>query len=339
MKRLKGLIVCAALCLAVLCLSTGCGKKENADGLSEVKLCEVAHSYFYAPMYVAIEKGYFKEEGIDLKLTNGSGADNVMAALVSGEADIGFMGSEQSIYVYNQGMKDHVVNFARLTKRAGNFLVVRKGVEYKTLPDGTFDFNSLVGKKVIGGRQGGMPEMVFEYILDKQGIKKSDVNIIQNIDFGYTGQAFAGGEGDYTIEFEPAASSLVKDGYGEIAASLGMASGYVPYTAYCAKGSYIEKNEETIRKFTKALERGLAFVNENDAETISEVIAPQFKGMDKDTIAAGIKNYKEQGTWTENLVFEESDYNLLLDILEFSDMIEKRPDFSKLVTNKYLSKK
>lgn len=321
--------------LLMLVMLAGCKDKEEEGALTKVTLNEVAHSYFYAPMYVAIELGYFEEEGIELKLVNGGGADNTMTALISGEADIGFMGSEQSIYVTNEGIEDTVVNFAQLTQRAGNFLVARNGTDYKLKEDGSFDLNSLKGKNVLGGRAGGMPEMIFEYILYQNGIDKSDIDITQNIDFGYTGQAFASGEGDYTVEFEPAASSLVTGGYGEIVASLGVESGYVPYTAFCAKQSYINDNKDTIQKFTNALQKGLDYVNSHSVMEIAEVIAPQFEGYDAETIAIGLENYVNQDTWKEDLIFEESSYDLLLDILEYSKVIEKRPDYTKLVTKEF----
>ncbi len=335
MKKLIAILLVAAMVLCIPACGTKKDKEKNESGLVKVTLNEVAHSYFYAPMYVAIEMGYFEEMGIDLELVNGSGADNTMTALISGEADIGFMGSEQSIYVENQGNKDTIVNFAQLTQRAGNFLVVRDGVEYKIKEDGSFDFKSLEGKQVIGGRDGGMPEMVFEFILSREGVDKEKVNIIQNVDFGYTGQAFASGTGDYTIEFEPSASSLVAEGYGVIAESLGVASGYVPYTAYCAKQSYIEENEDVIRNFTKALQKGMDYVNSHDTKEIADVIAPQFEGYTAETIAVGLDNYKKQDTWKENLVFEKESYELLLDILEFSGVIDERPDYEKLVTTVY----
>ncbi len=334
---MKKVIAFLLLCTMALML-VGCKREEKEGALTKVVLNEVAHSYFYAPMYVAIELGYFEEEGIDLTLVNGSGADNTMTALISGEADIGFMGSEQSIFVTNEGMSDQVVNFAQLTQRAGNFLVAREGVEYELEEDGSFDLNSLKGKTVIGGRAGGMPEMVFEYILYKNGINKSEIDIIQNIDFGYTGQSFAGGEGDYTIEFEPSASSLVEEGYGEIVASLGVESGYVPYTAFCAKESYIKENGDVIQSFTNALQKGLDYVNTHTVEEVAQVIAPQFEGFDAATIAVGLKNYEEQDTWKEDLVFEEESYELLLDILEYSDVIDKRPAYEDLVTKEFAEK-
>ena len=206
--------------------------KKSAKELTEITLNEVAHSIFYAPQYVAIEEGYFAEEGIDLTLVTGFGADKVMTALLSGEAEIGFMGSEASIYTYSGGAGDAPVNFAQLTQRAGNFLVARE-----EMPD--FTWADLIGKDVLGGRKGGMPQMVFEYILRQNGIDPSEVQIDQSIDFGSTAAAFSSGKGDFTVEFEPGATTLEQEGVGTVVASLGTDSGYVPYTAYCTKSGYL----------------------------------------------------------------------------------------------------
>ena len=177
--------------------------------------------------------------------------------------------------------------------------------------------------------------MIFEYILHQNGIDKADIDIIQNVDFGYTAQTFASGEGDYTIEFEPSASSLATEGYGDIVASLGVASGYVPYTAFCAKQSYIDKNRDSIQKFTNALQKGLEYVNSHTVMEVAEVITPQFEGYDAETIAVGLDNYVKQDTWKEDLIFDESSYDLLLDILEYSEVIESRPAYSDLVTTDF----
>ncbi len=229
---------------------SGCQAKPSSDSAVPVTLNEVAHSIFYAPQYAAIELGYFQEEGIDLTLVNGAGADKVMTALVSGDADIGFMGSEASIYTYANGSKDYAVNFAQLTQRAGNFLVGRQQEE-------DFQWESLAGKKVIGGRKGGMPQLVFEYILKKHGLDPAaDLSIDQSINFGLTAAAFPSSDADYTVEFEPFATTLEREGSGYVVASLGEESGYVPYTAYSAKKSYLEAHPDVIQKFTNAIQRG-----------------------------------------------------------------------------------
>lgn len=322
---------CSILLIALtLCMTLSACSKD--DGMTKVQLTEVAHSIFYAPMYVAIEEGYFEDEGIELTLVNGLGADKTMTAVLSGEADIGFMGSEASVYVYNEGAEDYVVNFAQLTQRAGNFLVSREA-------DEDFKITDLKGKTVLGGRKGGMPQMVFEYILKKYGMDPAtDLTIIQNIDFGMTAQAFAGGSGEYTVEFEPSATALEKEGSGYVVSSLGVESGYVPYTAYSAKKSYIEKNPEVIQGFVNALQKGMDYVNTHTAEEIAKVIQPQFAETDLDTLITIVTRYYEQDTWKENLVFEEDSFTLLLDILESAGELEKRPPYADLVDNTYSEK-
>ena len=321
-------IVCGILagCL-VLATATGCQK--NASGKTPITLNEVAHSIFYAPQYAAIELGYFDEEGLDVTLVNGGGADKVMTALVSGEADIGFMGSEASVYTYANGEADYAVNFAQLTQRAGNFLVGRE-------PEPDFQWENLKGKKVLGGRAGGMPQMVFEYILKKNGIDpKTDLSIDQSINFGLTAAAFTSNDADYTVEFEPFATALEQEGNGHVAASLGESSGYVPYTAYSAKKSYIEKHPEIIQKFTNAIQKGLDYVNTHSAEEIAETIKPQFKETDTEKIAIIVDRYKEQDTWKGNTVFEKESFELLENILEEAGELDTRVPYEDLVKTEF----
>lgn len=334
-----------AMLLSITAL-TGCNseestppKKESLENSTEilpdskkVVLNEVAHSIFYAPMYVAIEEGYFEEEGINLEVVTGFGADKVMTAVLSGEADIGFMGSEASIYAYNEGANDYVINFAQLTQRAGNFLVARE-----EMPN--FKWNDLRGKTVLGGRKGGMPEMVFEYILKQQGLDpQKDVTINQNIDFGSTAAAFAEGQADYTVEFEPGATTLETGQKGYVVASLGSDSGYVPYTAFSAKKSYIEKNKETIQGFTNALQKGMDFVQTHTPEEIAKVIEPQFKETNLDTITTIVSRYYEQNTWKEDLIFKKESFELLQNILESAEELTKRAPYEELVTTEFAQK-
>lgn len=309
----------------------GCGLRTSLkdETLEKVILNEVAHSIFYAPMYVAIEEGYFQEEGIDLELVTGFGADKTMTAVLSGDAQVGFMGSEASIYTYLGGTEDYVVNFAQLTQRAGNFLVARTAVE-------DFDWKMLEGKNVLGGRKGGMPEMVFEYILKKNGMDPTaDLSIDQSIDFGSTAAAFAGGLGDFTVEFEPAATSLEKEQKGYVVASLGKDSGYVPYTAYCAKKSYMENHPTIIQGFTNALHKGMLYVNTHTPEEIATVIQPQFEETDLDTITTIVSRYYEQETWKNNLIFEEDSFTLLQDILDDAGELSERVPYETLVNTEY----
>lgn len=302
---------------------------SGTDEKVEVTLNEVAHSIFYAPMYAAIEEGYFSEEGIELTLVCGFGADKTMTAVISGEADIGFMGSEASIYTYAEGATDHVVNFAQLTQRAGNFLVARE-----EMPDFTWD--DLKGHLVLGGRKGGMPQMVFEYILKENGIDpSSDLEINQNIDFGSTAAAFAEGQGDFTVEFEPGATTLESEGRGCVVASLGEDSGYVPYTAFSAKQSYIDEHPDIIQGFTNALQKGMDFVQTHTPEEIASVIEPQFPETDLETITTIVTRYYEQDTWKSNLIFEQSSFDLLQDILESAGELDERVPYDELVTTQF----
>lgn len=323
------LSVSLAAALAAGALS---GSVMAEEELTKVTLNEVAHSIFYAPQYAAIELGYFEEEGIDLTLVTGFGADKVMTALLSGEADIGFMGSEASIYTYSGGAADAPVNFAQLTQRAGNFLVARE-----EMPD--FEWSDLIGRDVLGGRKGGMPQMVFEYILRQNDIDPAeDVNIDQSIDFGSTAAAFSGGQGEFTVEFEPGATTLEEEGVGYVVASLGTDSGYVPYTAYCAKTSLMEEHPETVQAFTNALQKGMDYVNSHTPEEIAETIAPQFAETDIKTITTIVTRYYEQDTWKDNLIFEEESFELLQDILEDANELEERVPYKELVTTEFAQK-
>ena len=333
MKKVKKL--CALLLAGVLPVMAlvGCGGTEDKGGASgektKVILNEVAHSIFYAPMYVAIEEGYFAEEGIDLELVTGFGADKTMTAVLTGEADIGFMGCESSVYTYAGGTEDYVVNFAQLTQRAGNFLVSREPID-------DFTWDMLKDKDVLGGRAGGMPEMVFEYILLKNNIDPAaDVRIDQSIDFGSTAAAFSGGQGDFTVEFEPHATMLEQKGEGYVVASLGEDSGYVPYTSFSAKKSYIENNPETVQAFTNALQKGMDYVGSHTPEEIAKVIAPQFAETDLDTLTKIVERYHTQDTWKGDLVFEEESFELLQNILMEFDVQEAKVPYEDLVNTEF----
>ncbi len=329
----KEVSVLFAIVLGISTIFTGCGKEKREEAeLTPVTLNEVAHSIFYAPQYVAVEEGYFVKEGIKLELVTGFGADKVMAAVLSGDADIGFMGSEASIYAYQQGAQDPVINFAQLTQRAGNFLVARE-----KMPD--FKWEDLKGTDILGGRKGGMPEMVFEYILKQNGIDpEKDVNIDRSIDFGSTAAAFMGGQGDFSVEFEPSATALEQEEAGYVVASCGVDSGYVPYTAYSAKDSFIQENPQIIQGFTNALQKGMDYVNTHTPEEIAKIIKPQFPENDLKTIETIAKRYQEQDTWKENLVFEKESFELLENILEDAKELEKRVPYEELVNTEFAEK-
>lgn len=318
-------ILLFSLTIILLATSTIFGCKENESTLTKVRLNEVAHSIFYAPQYVAIELGYFEEEGIDLELTTGFGADKTMTAVLTDAADIGFMGSESTIYTYVEGADDYPVNFAQLTQRAGNFLVSRTPIE-------NFSWSDVMNTTVLGGRAGGMPQMIFEYILKKNGINpETDLDIVQNIDFGLTAGAFSSGKGDFTVEFEPGATSLELEGTGYVVASLGIDSGYVPYTAYSAKKSYLNENPEIIQGFIRAIEKGMDYVATHTPEEIAKVIAPQFKDTDVTTIAIIVDRYKSQDTWKTDTTFEKEAFDLLVDILMDAGELDKRVPYEDLV--------
>ena len=337
MRKLKWIALAAAVMMTITALPvTALAKKKDSTEdktLSKVTLNEVAHSIFYAPQYVAIEEGYFEEEGLDLTLVTGFGADKTMTAVISGEADIGFMGAEASIYAYQEGATDPVMNFAQLTQRAGNFLVARK-----EMPDFTWD--DLKGKKVLGGRKGGMPEMVFEYILKNNGLDpETDLTIDQSIDFGSTAAAFTGDtSADFTVEFEPSATLLEQEGNGYVVASLGTDSGYVPYTSYSAKASFLEDHPKTIQKFTNALQKGMDYVSTHSAEEIATVIAPQFPETDLATVTAIVTRYYQQDTWKDNLIFNEESFQLLQDILQDAGELSRRTEYTDLVTTSFAQK-
>ena len=306
--------------------------------MEKVTLNEVAHSLFYAPMYVAIEEGYFEEEGIDLDLVTGYGADKTMTALLTGEADIGFMGSEASIYTYLQGAKDYAINFAQLTQRAGNFLISREPID-------DFSWDMLKGHYVLGGRKGGMPQMVFEYILKKNNINPdTDLTIDTSIDFGSTAAAFAGakkgenGYADFTVEFEPHATSLEAQQTGHIVASLGTDSGYVPYTAFCARKSYYADHADTLQHFTNALQKGMDYTATHSTQEIASIIQPQFKETDLDTITTIVTRYQCQDTWKTDLLLEQSTFELLENILMAAGELDSFVPYNELVDTSYAQK-
>lgn len=336
MKKFKPVSILLTAVLLISVLVSGCSPKtESGASAKKVVLNEVAHSIFYAPMYVAIEEGYFADEGIQLELVTGYGADKTMTALLTGEADIGFMGSEASIYTYLQSAQDYAVNFAQLTQRAGNFLVSRTPID-------DFNWDMLKGTYVLGGRKGGMPQMVFEYILKMNTIDpEKDLTIDTSIDFGSTAAAFAGakegdaGYADFTVEFEPHATLLESQQAGYIVASLGVDSGYVPYTAFSVRKSYLEENPETLLSFTKALQKGMDYVASHSADEIATVIKPQFPETELDTITTIITRYQTQDTWKKDLVFTEDSFMLLQNILIEAGELENYVPYDDLVNNTF----
>ena len=306
----------------------GCSQKQTSD-LTPVRLNEVVHSVFYAPQYVAQELGFFEEEGLDVSVSVGQGADKSMTALLSDSADIALLGTEAGIYVYNEGKEDYPLAFAQLTQRAGNFLVSRQ-------EEPNFQWSDLKGKSVIGGRIGGMPELVLQYVLKQNGIvPNKDMELINNISYTSTSGAFVGDIGDYTVEFEPTATALEQQGNGYIVASLGTASGYVPYTVYMATSTYMEENPEVIQKFTNAIQKGQTWVHEHTSEEIAQVILPQFPNSDLETLTTIIERYKQQDTWKENTLFEPEGFTLIQDIMEQGGELSARVPYEDMIVTEF----
>lgn len=329
---MKKKICLAAAGVLSVSFGVGCSTQQEENALTPVRLNEVVHSVFYAPQYVAQELGFFEEEGLDVTVAIGNGADKSMTALLSDSADIALLGTEAGIYVYNEGKEDYPKAFAQLTQRAGNFLVSRTEE-----PD--FEWIDLKGKSVIGGRLGGMPELVLEYVIKENGMTiGEDMEIINNIDFSSTAGAFTGNVGDYTVEFEPVATTLEQNGSGHIVASLGEASGYVPYTVYMAQDAFMSEHPEVIEAFTRAIYRGQQWVETHTSAEIAEVILPQFTESDVETLTTIIERYKAQDTWKTDPVFSEEGFALIQDIMEQGGELSSRVPFDDLVRNEFAKK-
>ncbi|MBE6989888.1 MAG: ABC transporter substrate-binding protein [Ruminococcaceae bacterium] len=324
MKRNFSLLLLPLLLAAAL---TGCGGKVDTV---TVRLNEVTHSVFYAPQYAAMELGYFADEGLDIELTNGGGADKVMAAVLSGQSDIGLAGGESCIYVYNQGKEDYPRIFAQLTKRDGSFLVGRA--------DGAFAWDDLRGRTIIGGRPGGMPEMTLEYVLRKNGLEPgTDVTVDTSVQFNMMAGAFTGGSGDYVALFEPSATQVVLEGQGYILCSLGAESGDVPYTTYFASQSYLTEHADTVQKFTNAIARGQQWVAGHSDTEVAEVIAPQFPDTDAAVVAEVVGRLRSIDAWSAQPAMEPSAWERLETIMTGAGQLaeEDRVPFEVLVTNAF----
>ena len=300
--------------------------QETTKEVTLVRLNEVV---FYSPQYVAIALGFFENNGIEIELTNGGGADNVMTAILSGQADIGFAGPEASIYVYNEGKDDYTEVFAQLTKRDGSFLVSREKTD-------DFSWQDLKGKVIIPGRKGGVPYMTLEYVLKQNGLDpQKDMTLDDSISFDLMAGSFAGGNADYVTLFEPTASLTEKQGIGYVVASVGEESGEIPYTAYFALKSYIEENEELIQKFTNAIYEGQKWAKEHTAKEIAEKILKFFPDTDIETLTTSIQKYKDIDAWSDNPVLSKDSFEKLQDVIEEAGELEKRADYDKVINNKY----
>jgi NitT/TauT family transport system substrate-binding protein len=305
---------------------------SKEDEVQKVRIGEVTRSIFYAPEYVAIEKGFFKEEGLDIELTTTAGGDKTMTALLSGSIDVALVGSETSIYVYAQEANDPVINFAQLTQTDGTFLVSREKIDQ-------FSWDMLKDSTFLGQRKGGMPQMVGEFVLKQHGIDpQNDLNLIQNIDFANISSAFASGTGDFVQLFEPTASVFEQEGRGHIVASFGTESGMVPYTTFMSKESYMEENKEVVEKFARAVYKAQLWVEENSAKDIAEAISPYFEDTDLALIETVVDRYKSQGSYATTPVLDEAEWNNLQNIMDEAGELPERVDHSVLVNTEIAEK-
>lgn len=326
MKKVLSFLMLFALLLPLLC---GCGS-SGSQTLQRVRLNEVTHSVFYAPQYVAMEKGFFAEEGLDIELTNGGGADKVMTAVVSGQSDIGLAGPESCIYIYRQGKDDYPVVFGQLTKRDGSFLIGRT--------DQAFSWEDLRGKTVLGGRKGGVPEMTLEYVMKQNGIvPQVDAVVDTSVQFNMMAGAFTGGQGDYVTLFEPAATQVVSSGQGYILCSIGEESGEIPYTAYFATQAYMAEHSDVIAAFCRAMTRALDWVESHSDREVAEAIIGQFPDTDIEVLTAVTARHREIDAWNIPFTMKESSLERLEAVMTEAGELtrEEWVDFDKLVDNSF----
>ena len=302
-------------------------KDNNTNGLETIKVSEVTHSIFYTPFYVAMENGYFKDEGIEIDLMLVSGSDNVAASVLSNDTQVGLAGPESAIFVYTGGEKDYLQVFAGLTKRDGQFILSRN--------NDTFNWENLIGKEILIGRSTGMPALSFLRALENKGIDKSKVNINTSIEFAELSGSFIGGEGDFVNLFEPLASKLEDNKNGYVVESVGQISGEFPYTAFYARKSYIEKNTDLLRKFSNAIKKGMDFTLNNDGITVAKVIKKQFSDTDIETLANMIERYKDADAWLKTPYVEEKFYNTIVDLLKDNDLLDSPIYYKDMVNNLY----
>ena len=321
-----------ALLLAAVLVLGGCVGCKKETGPDKVRVCEVTHSIFYAPQYAAIALGFFEEEGIEIELSNGQGADAVMAAVLSGNMDIGFAGPEASIYVYNEGKQDYTQVFAQVTRRDGSFLIARE-------PDDHFTWDKVRGKTVLPGRKGGVPYMTLEYVLRQNGLDPyADTVLDTSVQFSMMTAAFAGGTGDYVTAFEPTASMLQQEGKGYIVASVGEASGDIPYTAYFAKKSYIEENSDLVQRFTNAVYKGQQWVDTHTDAEVAQAVAEFFPDTTMELLTASVASYRGIGAWNTDPVMSEESFDRLQTVMREAGELTKTADYDKVVNNTFAEK-
>ena len=328
---MKKIILSLTIFLIIILVAIGIlsNKKEDSN-LKNITVAEVAHSIFYAPMYATDSLGYFEEEGLNVDIILTSGADAVAAAVMSDDAEIGFCGSEQSIYIYNGGEKNYLVNFAGLTKRDGSFIVGRKNEK--------FDIKKLKGTHLIAGREAGMPAMTLAYTLNQNDIDLDELKFDTSIAFASMSGAFIGGTGDYVALFEPTALQLEKQGFGYVVASLGELGGEVPYTTYMTKKSYLEDNKDVIEGFTKAIQKGLDYVFTHTDKEVAEVITSYFPDTSMNDLTEVIKRYRDADSWYRTTYITKEGFDRVQDIMDNSGKLEKVAPYEKLVNNEYNKK-
>lgn len=326
----KGFILITVIAVFMMILLPACSSSK--DKVSKVRLGEVTRSIFYAPEYVALNQGFFKDEGLDVELQTIPGGDKTMTALLSNAIDVALVGSETSIYVTQQGSDDPVINFHQLTQTDGTFLVSRKPVD-------SFDWGLLKGVTFLGQRKGGMPQMAGEFVLKKHGIDPhKDLTLIQNIDFANITSAFSSGTGDFVQLFEPQASIMEQEGKGKVIASFGKESGHLPYTVFMTKQSFMDKNSATVQKFSNAIERAQKWVETSSVKEIADSVASFFPNTDKAIIESVVKRYKEQGTYATDGIIDEAEWNNLLDVMDSAGELKSKVEWKKIVNNSYAEK-
>ena len=335
MKNKTKIIIVAIIILVIIVVGiviTNMKKSSHSGETKVIKVNEVTRSVFYAPQYVAINNGYFKENGLEIELTTGQGADAVMTAVLANQCDIGFAGPEASIYVYNEGKEDFCQVFAQMTKKDGSFLVARSNTN-------NFNWKDLKGKTVIPGRKGGVPYMTLEYVLKKNGINpQTDITLDDSIKFDLMAGAFTSGNADYVTLFEPTASLTEQEKKGYVVASVGEEAGEIPYTAYFAKKSYISKNEETIQGFTNAVYKGQQWVKNHTSKEIAEVIQNFFPGTDVKLLESAIQSYKDIDAWNETPVLKEEAFNRLQEVMTMAGELKNKAPYNEIVNNNYANK-
>ena len=331
-KVIISVIAIVVIAVAVFAIYKVNNKTTETSELTTIQLNEVTRSVFYAPQYAAISNGFFEEEGLELEITTGQGADKVMTAILAGQSDIGLCGPEAAIYVYNEGKEDYIEVFAQLTQKDGSFLVSKE-------PTDNFSWQDLKGKTVIPGRKGGVPYMTLEYVLKQNGLNpQTDLVLDDSIKFDLMAGAFTGGDAEYVTLFEPTASMTQDAGKGYIVASVGEAAGEVPYTAYCAKKSYIENNQDIIEKFTRATYKGEQWVKEHTAREVAESIQEFFPDTTVESLENSVQKYKDIDAWKENPILKEEAFDKLQLIMTEAGELEQKAPYDKIVNNIFAEK-